>query len=627
MEKLLSIIIPVYNKEKFLKNCVNSIININFDKEKVEAIFVDDCSTDLSVDILKEFQKQHSVIKLIQLSKNSGSPSLPRNVGISQAKGKFLTLLDADDWLDKEGFPKLLLQAEKNDADIAFGLLVKHTEHAIKKGARFTSFEEKNRLIPYEIDKIFRSVGPPAKIFKKSIVDNHQIEFKHMKYGEDKLFFIELISKCKTASMNTIPVYHINRYKFNQSLVGETSIFEKTEYNLKVLEAVLRLDIPKQAAYNAVNRIIELDFLIRLFKRKRFIISEEKNKYYELFFRLVELMKINELNIEEFIQCDKLALLYQLISNQEEEQLLDYLLILTNEGAANKYIEDNKVYYTMPPSISYDKQICEPFFAVYDGTKRIDGEMYETVRIYCDSQRLVNKVLVVELGNDLNEKEVPNIIKDNIVYIKLNDLDKIDYDYNIVIIYDRYNPVIVNATYPSANPLHQLNRQKFKIEFIQEKNHKNINLDLYINKAPVSVVTTSKIKVYDDRDFKHFVGREIEKGQLLKIKDVTYSKKGTPRLILNTNQFITANKKFIQKIELDQLVNYITDIPRRVKILKKCNLYETKNFKKDPISVLNKNDLVEVHSIEFTKNLIPRLKTPEGLYLTANKEFVNQVIE
>ncbi|MFB8735696.1 DUF5776 domain-containing protein [Bacillus sp. SL00103] len=40
-----------------------------------------------------------------------------------------------------------------------------------------------------------------------------------------------------------------------------------------------------------------------------------------------------------------------------------------------------------------------------------------------------------------------------------------------------------------------------------------------------------------------------------------------------------------------------------------------------------KNDLVEVHSIEFTKNLIPRLKTPEGLYLTANKEFVNQVIE
>ncbi|MFB8735697.1 DUF5776 domain-containing protein [Bacillus sp. SL00103] len=64
------------------------------------------------------------------------------------------------------------------------------------------------------------------------------------------------------------------------------------------------------------------------------------------------------------------------------------------------------------------------------------------------------------------------------------------------------------------------------------------------------------------------------------MKDVTYSKKGTPRLILNTNQFITANKKFIQKIELDQLVNYITDIPRRVKILKKCNLYETKNFKK-----------------------------------------------
>ncbi|MCY7495353.1 glycosyltransferase family 2 protein [Bacillus safensis] len=627
MEKLISIIIPVYNKEKFLKNCVDSIINIKIDKEKVEAIFVDDCSTDLSVDILKEYQKQHSFIKLIQLSKNSGSPSLPRNVGISRANGKYITLLDADDWLDREGFPKLLLQAEKNDSDIAFGLLVKHTDHAIKKGARFTSYEEKNGLIPYEIDKIFRSVGPPAKIFKKRIVDDHQIEFKHMKYGEDKLFFIELISKCQTASMNTFPVYHINRYKSNQSLVGETSIFEKTEYNLKVLEEVLKLDIPKQASYYAVNRIIELDFLIRLFKRKRFIISEEKKNYYKLFFRLVKLMGKNGLNIEDFIQCSKLFLLYQLISNQEEKQLLDYLRILTNEGAANKYIEDNKVYYIMPSSISYDKQINEPFFAVYDGTKKLDGELYETIRIYSDEQRLVSKVLVVEIGNDLNEKEIPIVLKDNIVYIKLSDLDEIDFNYNIVIIYDHYNPVIVNATYPSANSLHQLNRQNFKIEFMQKHNDKKINLDHYLNKAPVSVVTTSKIKVYGDRDFKQFIGQEIEKGQLLKIKDVTYSKNGTPRLILDTNQFITANKKFIQEIGLDELVNYIVEIPEKVQILKKCKLYKTKNFKKDPVAILKKGDLIEVHSIEFTKNLIPRLKTPEGLYLTANKEFVNQVTD
>jgi len=86
LEKILSIIVPVYNKEMFLKKCVESIGNLEISKDKIEALFIDDVSTDNSYEILKEYEKQNDFVKVIQLNENSGSPSKPRNVGIKEAK-------------------------------------------------------------------------------------------------------------------------------------------------------------------------------------------------------------------------------------------------------------------------------------------------------------------------------------------------------------------------------------------------------------------------------------------------------------------------------------------------------------------------------------------------------------
>lgn len=80
---------------------------------------------------------------------------------------------------------------------------------------------------------VFRAVGPPGKIFKRSTVIDNDIKFQHMKFGEDKLFFAELISKSKSASMTTSAVYHINRYTDNVSLVKSTDVIEKSKINLK----------------------------------------------------------------------------------------------------------------------------------------------------------------------------------------------------------------------------------------------------------------------------------------------------------------------------------------------------------------------------------------------------------
>ncbi|WP_340578962.1 glycosyltransferase family 2 protein, partial [Staphylococcus aureus] len=154
---------------------------------------VDDCSSDNSLGIVESFATKYDFIKLIQLDENTGSPSEPRNVGMKTATGEYITFLDADDWLDPEGLPILLNQAKDHHSDVAFGQSIKHTEKVTKKIGRFSSYKYANHLVPYEIEKIFRAVGPPGKIIKRDIIIDNDIYFKHMKYGEDKLFFIEAI--------------------------------------------------------------------------------------------------------------------------------------------------------------------------------------------------------------------------------------------------------------------------------------------------------------------------------------------------------------------------------------------------------------------------------------------------
>ena len=126
IQKLISIVVTVYNKESFLENCIQSLINLNIDKSQIEAIFVDDVSTDASYAILNRYAEQYEFIRAIQLDENSGGPAIPRNVGMQEANGEYITILDADDWLEAEGFPKLIRQMQTHHSDIGFGQCYKH---------------------------------------------------------------------------------------------------------------------------------------------------------------------------------------------------------------------------------------------------------------------------------------------------------------------------------------------------------------------------------------------------------------------------------------------------------------------------------------------------------------------
>lgn len=113
---LVSIIIPVYNAEKYLYETIKTIKEQTY--QNWEAIFVDDCSNDDSVNIIKKEQQKDKRINIYKLEKNGGNPSIPRNYGLNIAKGRFVCFIDADDLWDEDKLEKQVKFMKKNN--IAF---------------------------------------------------------------------------------------------------------------------------------------------------------------------------------------------------------------------------------------------------------------------------------------------------------------------------------------------------------------------------------------------------------------------------------------------------------------------------------------------------------------------------
>lgn len=111
----ISVIVPVYNTEKYLKKCLESIINQSL--KEIEIIIVNDCSTDNSLKIIKKYIEKDKRIILIDKVKNEGVSSA-RNSGINIAKGKYILFIDSDDWIERNCLKEMYEIAEKSKSDI-----------------------------------------------------------------------------------------------------------------------------------------------------------------------------------------------------------------------------------------------------------------------------------------------------------------------------------------------------------------------------------------------------------------------------------------------------------------------------------------------------------------------------
>ncbi len=113
MDNLVSVIVPVYNSKQFLIDTIESVINQTF--SNWELLLVDDCSSDGSYELCKQYAEKDCRIRVFKTERPSGSPTLPRNTGIKNAKGRYLSFLDSDDeWLPEKLEKQLQILARFN---------------------------------------------------------------------------------------------------------------------------------------------------------------------------------------------------------------------------------------------------------------------------------------------------------------------------------------------------------------------------------------------------------------------------------------------------------------------------------------------------------------------------------
>lgn len=197
----ISVILSVYNSSAFLGRCLDSIISQSF--KDIEIICVDDESTDDSLDILKEYEKKDSRIKVF--TQSHGGAGKARNTGIDYAKGEYLSILDSDDFFDFCMLEKAYISAKENDADIViYGTdffddkkrIFIPCDYSFRKDLVNGQFILSANSIP---DKIFNICCGWAwdKLFKTGFVKKCGVRFQEIRTTNDMFFVFCLLSKAE----------------------------------------------------------------------------------------------------------------------------------------------------------------------------------------------------------------------------------------------------------------------------------------------------------------------------------------------------------------------------------------------------------------------------------------------
>lgn len=250
----LSIIIPVYNTEKYLKECIDSILNQNY--SDFEIILVNDGSKDNSKKICEEYSKKDS--RIIFFDKENEGVSLTRNFGITKARGKYITFIDADDWLEKEAYYKIFNILEKNqDVDLFIYNFNYYKDSKIENKCAPETFFVENEEIKkvqatllnpnyFSLTKFntkFKGLAYPwNKIFKRSIIVDNNLQFRIINRKavyEDLLFVYEYLQYSNK-------VYFLKEELYNYRVVGESASNKYNEeivnINNELFDNLLNLD-------------------------------------------------------------------------------------------------------------------------------------------------------------------------------------------------------------------------------------------------------------------------------------------------------------------------------------------------------------------------------------------------
>lgn len=300
----ISVIIPVYNAEKYLGVCLESILIQTF--QDFEVIVIDDCSTDASLAVAESYlERFDGRLKIICLEKNTGSGAVPRNVGLENSCGEYVFFMDADDLITDEAFETLYACAEEYSTEIIYmekffscdadlipseiNISVWCNADSLVEEPTLDNDDFKGRVRKFLSSKFCWS--PWAKFLRRDFLINNDIKFPRMTIAEDVIHTFEMICLAKKILRLPMPLYicrENNTSMMRRERTPEQMIKFRTSpliIGLECLEEFMhRIEFFNQ---NPVIRLQVLNFfaLMQIDSMKNALNALEPQEVYEIFLR------------------------------------------------------------------------------------------------------------------------------------------------------------------------------------------------------------------------------------------------------------------------------------------------------------------------------------------------------
>lgn len=319
MKPLISIIVPVYNVEKFLDKCVNSLLNQSY--QNLEIILVNDGSNDNSGNICNNYRDIYKNIKVIHHEHSSGSAGFSRNSGLKIALGDYISFIDSDDWIHHDMLKSLLMASQKYNTEIAECDLVRTDQYFINElnSNYIYKIILEERSVALKRILITKRFSVCVRLYKSSLIK--EMRFPENVIAEDVYFSINVLNKISCLVRIEAPFYYyhltpesITRKKYtlkfldslNSSLYVQ-QYFDNNKYEEELLTAVQHFILKElYFHYKMLNYFPNLDHKYLHRKRIKKLIDKNyfKSETHDLYVKLANSLSITL--FEKIINLNKL---------------------------------------------------------------------------------------------------------------------------------------------------------------------------------------------------------------------------------------------------------------------------------------------------------------------------------
>lgn len=289
----ISIIIPVYNVEKYIRQCLESVINQTY--KNLEIIVVNDGTKDSSIKIVEEYLNDKR-IKII--NQNNQGLSSARNKGLNEANGEYVFFLDSDDWLEKDAIENLEKGLEKEIEIISANFYsydeIKKVRNTNFLNLKYNQIENGKKLLLNELEIVVWN-----KLYNTSFLKKNNLFFLENIIHEDEHFTYECYMSAKQ-------IKYINKITYNYRINREGSIMNEVEKNKERRNfsiSSLKKIINKIKLFETDDYFIKVRTLLRVYKLKEKIFQIEKKeltkKELDIFENKLSKIKFEKLDKEE----------------------------------------------------------------------------------------------------------------------------------------------------------------------------------------------------------------------------------------------------------------------------------------------------------------------------------------